>query len=527
MSFPIKHGGLLHTKAVGTNDGSILFTGSLDREDGFFGEFSPNSTISSPARTKFVALYDEEGNLKWIKDLYDEFNIKYPEVHLHQDGTTKIVNGLSGTERIGDLSVTSIDENDAYIAEINANGSLANAEIIRTTYSTPELIFAPDNSYYSLSGYLDDDDRDIVLRKFNSNHQLEWEKTKYTLGLSSIQHFANDQEAFTQSDNSLTFFGRTSFDHALRTTHPFIGRISSEGDIEWKIELDRQIDALSPSKDGGVIFHQSVQRIQSIGYPDESITKVDSSGEIEWTSFFSREDKDGYFLIEEKRNGNIVVASEFGYELDFEGGLKLTADDGASFIAQLDQFGNFTHAQKIGIEAWGTVTGLTNLPNNDSIINSNKDSGLPDAVFKFDDDLIEITTQEELPIPQDSVDQIKEDNPQTNENSSQQSAYELAKPRKYKRKFIDKITNFNNSADALEIDAESFGIKSSSTFAAGKNKKVVKRKLAKLDIDFLYDQKKGGLYFNENGSDKGFGDGGIIAMLKGAPDLTMDNIEFL
>jgi len=39
--------------------------------------------------------------------------------------------------------------------------------------------------------------------------------------------------------------------------------------------------------------------------------------------------------------------------------------------------------------------------------------------------------------------------------------------------------------------------------------------------------KKGGLYFNENGSDKGFGNGGIIAILKGAPDLTSSNLEFV
>jgi len=85
---------------------------------------------------------------------------------------------------------------------------------------------------------------------------------------------------------------------------------------------------------------------------------------------------------------------------------------------------------------------------------------------------------------------------------------------------MTKITNFNPSTDTLEIDTDSFGIDSSATFAAGKNKKAVKKKLAKQDFDFLYDEKKGGLYFNENGADKGFGDGGIIAILKGAPDLT-------
>ena len=80
--------------------------------------------------------------------------------------------------------------------------------------------------------------------------------------------------------------------------------------------------------------------------------------------------------------------------------------------------------------------------------------------------------------------------------------------------------------DTLEIDSDSFGIDSYFTFAAGKNNKAVK-KLAMQDFDFLYDQKKGGLYFNENGSDKGLGDGGIIAILIGAPDLTSGNLDFI
>ncbi|MDB4638836.1 hypothetical protein OAE87_01825, partial [bacterium] len=100
-------------------------------------------------------------------------------------------------------------------------------------------------------------------------------------------------------------------------------------------------------------------------------------------------------------------------------------------------------------------------------------------------------------------------------------------PTKFKVKNIDKITNFNPSTDALEIDTDSFGIDSSATFAAGKNKRDIKKNLAKQDFDFLYDHKKGGLYFNENGSDKGFGDGGIIAILKGAPDLSADNLQFI
>ena len=103
---------------------------------------------------------------------------------------------------------------------------------------------------------------------------------------------------------------------------------------------------------------------------------------------------------------------------------------------------------------------------------------------------------------------------------------EITAPKKFKKKYADKITNFNPSTDTLEIDTDSFSINSSTTFATTNNKRKI-NKLAKRDFNFLYDQKKGGLYFNENGADKGFGDGGIIAILKGAPDLTEGNLEFI
>ena len=111
--------------------------------------------------------------------------------------------------------------------------------------------------------------------------------------------------------------------------------------------------------------------------------------------------------------------------------------------------------------------------------------------------------------------------------SSGDESIEISKPSKFNKKSADKITNFNPSTDTLEIDTDSLGIDSSATFASGKNKKAVKKKLAKQNFDFLYHERKGGLYFNENGAERGFGDGGIIAILRGAPELTSDNLEFI
>ena len=102
------------------------------------------------------------------------------------------------------------------------------------------------------------------------------------------------------------------------------------------------------------------------------------------------------------------------------------------------------------------------------------------------------------------------------------------KPRsRYEIKHADIITDLNPLTDSLVINLEAFGTDSIASFSAGDSKKVVEKTLAKKDFDFLYDQKNGGLYFNENGAEKGFGEGGIIAILKGAPDLTSGNLEFI
>ena len=111
--------------------------------------------------------------------------------------------------------------------------------------------------------------------------------------------------------------------------------------------------------------------------------------------------------------------------------------------------------------------------------------------------------------------------------TARKKSLELRLPDVFTRGLADKVINFNALTDAIDIDVNSFGINRSATFETGKSKKEVKKVLAKQDFDFLYDQKKGGLYFNENGADKGFGEGGIIAILKGAPDLTSSNLEFI
>ena len=123
-------------------------------------------------------------------------------------------------------------------------------------------------------------------------------------------------------------------------------------------------------------------------------------------------------------------------------------------------------------------------------------------------------------------------NKRPKQENQKQNLADVSKPKKHKSKYVDTIIDFksfydtDSSYDTLDIDADSFGVDKLSTFSSGKNSKAIK-KLANQNFDFLYDRKKGGLYFNENGAGKGFGDGGIIAIIKGAPDLTSGNLEFI
>ena len=67
------------------------------------------------------------------------------------------------------------------------------------------------------------------------------------------------------------------------------------------------------------------------------------------------------------------------------------------------------------------------------------------------------------------------------------------------------------------------------TFAIASTKKELKA-LMKSDADVVYDESKGRLYLNDNGTAKGWGAkkvGGLLARFKGKPELSADHFEGL
>ena len=91
------------------------------------------------------------------------------------------------------------------------------------------------------------------------------------------------------------------------------------------------------------------------------------------------------------------------------------------------------------------------------------------------------------------------------------------------KKNADLITNFDPASQRLEIDAESFGTDSEALFAVSKAWRV--KGAAKVDADFIYHQRSGGLFFNPNGWRKKWGAGGLFAVLEGQPVLASDIVD--
>ena len=94
-------------------------------------------------------------------------------------------------------------------------------------------------------------------------------------------------------------------------------------------------------------------------------------------------------------------------------------------------------------------------------------------------------------------------------------------------KHADLIKDFDSDeGDSILLDNDIFGLGKKIKIKSYRSKNKVK-KAAKSKNDFVYDEKKGLLYFNENGKEKGWGDGGLFAKLQGAPELGADDFTIV
>lgn len=96
----------------------------------------------------------------------------------------------------------------------------------------------------------------------------------------------------------------------------------------------------------------------------------------------------------------------------------------------------------------------------------------------------------------------------------------------YGKNRADVITNFDPKKDSIGLSDFRFKGLDELSFASVKNKKQLGKEKERAS-NLIYNEKKGGLYFDANGSKAGFGKGGMFAMVDSAPDLSEASFEIV
>lgn len=92
-------------------------------------------------------------------------------------------------------------------------------------------------------------------------------------------------------------------------------------------------------------------------------------------------------------------------------------------------------------------------------------------------------------------------------------------PGGFGNRYVDKIRDFNpQEGDSILLDNDVFSLGEEITIEVVSNRTEA-RKASRKDVDFVYHENTGLLYFNENGRERGWGDGGQFAILQGSPEL--------
>ena len=106
-------------------------------------------------------------------------------------------------------------------------------------------------------------------------------------------------------------------------------------------------------------------------------------------------------------------------------------------------------------------------------------------------------------------------------------AFLFETPGEFGRQSADVVTDFNpDEGDVFAVSQEAFSGLTRISFKSVSGKREAKRQ-GRSNKNFIYDEKKGMLYYDSNGKKNGWGDGGEFAQLLGAPEIGKSDFVIL
>ena len=100
------------------------------------------------------------------------------------------------------------------------------------------------------------------------------------------------------------------------------------------------------------------------------------------------------------------------------------------------------------------------------------------------------------------------------------------RPEQFGGKHAEKILDYQSSEDVIVLGSNRFaGMSVEPKFLSVSRKSDLKLAM-RSEVDFIYRSDRGKFYFNANGVDQGYGDGGLFAVLRGKPEINVLSLGF-
>lgn len=286
--------GTLAKVAVSAN-GTIGLAGSYKGTIDFGG--GP-LTAAMGSYAGFVAEFDGGGNLSFANSLGTDSTTVAQGLAFKSDESVAVVGSFSGTGQFGTTTLTSVGQNDVFVAAFDSAGNPLWAK--------------------SWGGITNDDGRGIA---YDANGNLV-----VIGGFSSSVDFGGG--AVTSKGGTDAFVMKLNASHTLAWVQTFGGTLTDEA-------VSAAVDTSGELLVGG-LFESTVslgsQTLTSAGDKDIFAIKMGSTGSTTWAKQFGSAEADEGVGVAFDAKGNAFVTGYFRTNVDFGTGMQSSAGDDDIFI---------------------------------------------------------------------------------------------------------------------------------------------------------------------------------------------------
>ena len=340
--------------------GNIYLTGSF-QVMAFFGS---TQILANGNKDIFLAKYDNNGNLFWVKNFGGFFDDAGNSIVTTEGGYSWLAGSMQGIATFQDSTIISYGGDDAFLARFNPNGEL---QWVKHAGGTSEdfayavtIDIAEDaiitgrfqsTAQFGSTSLISSGNNDIFLAKYDPIGNLKWVHKAGGTG--------NDLSRAVKTDYSQNIYlggsieGNANFGTLNATSQglkdAFVAKYSKDGYPQWIRTIggtgidnskDLDVDALGNTYIAGT-FRNNItlgrKTLTSIGSSDIYVAKYNTSGYLVWSQQAGGIGADSAMAIALRYDKNLALGGSFSNEAAF-GGFSLISQGGDdAFLTRLNQ----------------------------------------------------------------------------------------------------------------------------------------------------------------------------------------------